>query len=244
MGDARLGLNVIVRHPGTGMMPIVENGGKEGEGEWRMTPLRLYLAEAALISLTRNGGTLNKEEEKLAELYLNDPGVGIPSLQTVRSTLKGPSSAERNRAQVRLMAQVKATIIPTKPGESLELYLSVYDNSETKKAFVTEEFMYQAMAGGHIIDRASVVFDLPTLTTSGGSFFLVIKVVRVVETPGGAGWRRYPFGIAMTPLSSVIMTTELQQEKVLNIVLWTQDKVFASMHEELIDGGPRQDNNK
>jgi hypothetical protein len=244
VGDERLGLSMVARHPKTGMLPVVKDNGEEGEAEWRITPLRMYLAEAALISLTRNSGTLRKEEERLAELYLDYPRPGIPSIQTIRTTLRGPSSVEKNQDQARLLAQVKATIIPTKPGESLELCLSVYDDAETKKAFVTEEFVYQAMAGGHIVDKASVIFDLPGLMIPGGSFFLVVKVVRVVENPGGAGWRRYPFGIAVTPLSNIVKTAGQQQEKVLSVVPWTPDRVFASMHEELVGTNPAVENNK
>ena len=246
MGDERLGLSVIVRHPGTGVLPVVKPSRGEGQGEWRITPLRAYLAEVALNRLTRDIGTLSKEEERLAELYLEDPGPGIPFIQTIRTTLRGLSSDEKTRAQSRLLAQVKAMIIPTQPGESLELFLSAYDAVETKKAFVTEEFVYQATAGGHIVEKASVVFDLPELTTPGGSFFLIIKVVRVVEVPGGGGWRRYPFGIAVTPLSNIVNTasTGQQLEKVLNVVPWTSDKVFASMHEELVGKSPGTECNK
>jgi hypothetical protein len=211
----------IIRHPVTGKTPTVKN---DGPDDWHMTPLRLYLAAVASFNIPKTSA----EEERLARLYLTHPGKGIPSLQDIRSAIRSPPSPG---GVPRLIAEVKATIVPTNPGESLELYLSVYDNSPNKKAFITEEFLYQAMKGGHITDKTAAVFELTDLVSS---LFLVIKVVRIVSAIEGS-YKRYPFGIAITPLNNVL---ESPQERVLHVIPWTPDMVFASMYEHLVDSAP------
>jgi hypothetical protein len=224
-GNALQGLDVVVRHPETGEQPVVNDG---NQGDWIVTPLRLYLAQLATASL--NAPKISPEETRLSNLYLTHQGKGIPTLRDVRSAIRNPSNPAE--ASKYLVAEVKAIIIRTDPGESLELYLSIYDNTPTKKAFITEEFLSQAIKGGHITEKSSVAFEIGGNNGSNNSLYLVVKVVRVVIGGMDGSYRRYPFGVSVTPLSGLLDTSS---EKVLQVEPWARGSVFSSMHEELVE---------
>lgn len=227
------GLDLVVRHLDTGKRPTLNTDREEEKEGWTVTPLRLYLAQMATAAL--NKPKLPAEETRLAKLYLSHPSRGIPSVKDVRSTLRANGNVGKTFNK-RLLAEVKAIIIPTDPGESLELYLSVYDGSPPKKAFITEEFLYQAIKGGHITHKSSVAFDLPsdtlTISGAGSSLYLVVKVVRVVVGGMDGSYGRLPFGVAVVPLANV---TDVPVEKVLQVDSWRKEVVFSSMHEELVE---------
>jgi hypothetical protein len=221
-GASLQNLKEVIRHPETGLVPTTERFTPDC---WVVTPLRLYLMQTATREMTKPN--LLPEEKVLIDMYLRHQEVGIPSSTVLKQALR-QMRRERN-ALKRLMVEVKATIISTAPGESLELYLSVYDSAPNKRAFITEEFFIQTAKGGQIDTQSGAVFDFDD---NSDFFHLVVKVVKVTrrETSGSPG--RLPFGIATMPLKAAMKKV---QEKVLHVTPWTPEDLFASMHEDLID---------
>ena len=125
---------------------------------------------------------------------------------------------------------MKAAIISVVDGESLELYLSIFDNSPSKRAFVTEEFVVQASKGGYLVGKASSVFDVDD---NADALILVIKIVKVALHSVGGTYGRTALGVAVCPLPGI---TVKESEQVLHVVPSSKDEVFASLHEDVISG--------
>lgn len=216
------GLDVMIRHPESWEIPTVGSGNAES---WEVTPLRLYLMQVA--SCHADEIDSESQQRHLSDLQLTDTSRGIPAVENIRSVVRREAPIADLR---RLWVEVKALIINVEPDTTLQLSLSLYDNSPLKKTFITEEFVIQTVNRGQLAERLASVFDI---NWDPLNLFLVVKVVRVVPRGSESNCGKYPFGVAVAPLTSLL--SPVTTEKVLQVMPFRKTDSFAVMHESIVE---------
>ncbi|GAA5973495.1 hypothetical protein JCM11641_006492 [Rhodosporidiobolus odoratus] len=200
-GNLEQGLEVIVRHPGTGGLVDVGAEGEQEQGAW-MSVVRMYAAQVALAYGT-----------PLPEISLSRPlplalQPSTPNLSLASPDPSGTSSPTSSPASrfhhvfLDLRAFVAAI---ASPGEFIELSFSLFAKSDSR--FVTEEFCQilnhdgaPARESANRFGQMKTLFRDLSQHDVSDQLYLVCRIVKNVGLKGNGGSLSvsYPSGVGVT----------------------------------------------